>query len=374
MNRHPTTALLGGLLLAATTLTAAGCTPEGCLAGDDKACTVPSPCKELKFACEGKGFVEARVLKAGDPVPGGQNALGAVGDILIGNDQLVAVIEEISNANFLGPSGGNLLDIGTRDGNDDNVNQILQVVGILPGDALRWTSLEIVSSGPDVAAVQVRGTLDGRPWVKVAQRYEVRPCEPGIRLRTEVVNLGRDPEMWALSDGFYWSGREALPFTPGENSGFRHDGFDLLTIDSVYRTFPYLAWSSHAPPYSSYAAVACNAPALEGFNSDQVSAAGLPQTIVQSRDHLVFERFIAVAKKDDVAGAADVAHEVRAQLLKERFVTVSGTLVRPGAGPVNGGEHRGAVIFRELPTDEAPPEKQIPWTQVVVDDEGRFSA
>jgi hypothetical protein len=349
-----------------------GCKKEGCLAGDEATCRVPTPCPKLAFPSCAVGAVEVRVLRPGDAIAGGPNALGAPGDLLLGNDRVVAVIDALDNPNYLATSGGNLLDLGTRGGDDDNLNQILEGVGILPGDQARWESLEIVEAGPEVAAVQVRGALDGRPRVKVATRYEVRRCEPGIRIRTEVVNLGTEHELWAVFDGYWWGDREVLPFTPGREAGFRHASFDLDSIDDAFQRFPFLAGSGHAPPSISYAAVACNVEELHGFNSTTVSAAGLEKRIVPPLDHAVFERFIAAVPAGDVAGAAAVALEVRRQLFGERFVTLRGRLVRPGGAAIPG-EAKAAVVASETPWPGAAPQDRTPWSQALPAPDGSYA-
>ena len=348
----------------------AGCKAQGCL-GDEPGCRVRPACEALAFPdCPG-GSVEVRVLAPGDTIPGGPYAKATVGDVLLGNDRVVAAIDAVDRPRYLATSGGNLLDLGTRGGNDDNLNQVLQAVGILPGDQARWTSLEIVENGPDVAAVQVRGTLDGRPGVKIATRYEVRRCEPGIRLRTEIVNHGDDPELWALVDAWYWGGKASIPFVPGRNEGFRHVDLDLEAIDDAFRDFPFLAASVFGPPYTSYAAVACNEPALSGFNSLTASAAGLPKRIAMPRETAVLERFIAVSPRPGVAGGADLALEVRARLFGEKYATLRGKLLRPG-GVVLPGEAKGAVVASEVQRSGAPPADRVPWSQALPGPDGSF--
>lgn len=54
------------------------------------------------------------------------------------------------------------------------------------------------------------------------------------------------PQTFALSDGFYWSGRESLPFAPGEGNGFNAKSFGLTTINTAYRLFPYMAAAGHS--------------------------------------------------------------------------------------------------------------------------------
>ena len=360
-------AILAGLAAAAVL---AGCKAEGCL-GDEAGCRVKPACPSLSFqACTG-GFVDVRVLAPGDAIPGGPYAKATAGDLLLGNDRVVAAIDAIDRPRYLATSGGNILDLGTRGGNDDNLDQVLQSVGILPGDQARWESLEIVEAGPGVAAIQVRGTLDGRPGVKIASRYEVRPCEPGIRVRTEIVNLGDDPELWVLSDGWYWGGKATIPFVPARNEGFRHDEIDLETIGDAFREFPFLAGSVFGPPYVSYAEVACNVRTLSGFNSLTASAVGLGKRIAMPRDTAVFERFIAASPRPGVAGAADVALDVRARLFGEKNVTLRGKLVRPG-GIVLPGEAKGSVVVSEVPRPGAAAEERVPWSQALPGADGTF--
>jgi hypothetical protein len=370
--------------LALLGLTLAGCKKESCL-GNDEGCRVSSPCEKLSYSCEAASGsqLEVRVLtpedkRAGshapspgaDTVPGGLNALGARGDILLGNDRAVAVIAGVGTSHLLDPGGGSLLDLSARGKNNDGLNQVLPVVGILPADAVHYTSMELIDERPRRVAVQLHGTLDGRPEFPIHTLYEMRPCEPGIRVRTEVLNASVDPQLWALADGFYWSGREALPFTPSKGAGYVHPSFNLLTIGDAFRKFPYLTAALASDPASSYAHVACGeANLLEGFQSDQISSSGLPRTVVPPRDYLVFERFLAVSERGDVASAADLALELRQKLHGEKYVTLTGTVNRREA-PLGAGREVSVLISEgDL---AAPVDTRIPWTQVTPDREGRF--
>jgi hypothetical protein len=375
--------LAGCLALAALTIT--GCKKESCL-GNDESCRVASPCESLSYTCEAASSASLEVrmltptdLRAGshdtpgaDTVPGGLNAHGARGDILLGNDRAVAVIGGIGTSRFVDPNGGGLIDLTPRGRNTDGLNQMLQVVGILPADAVRYTSYELIDERPTRVAVQLRGTLDGKPEFPVHTLYEMRPCEPGIRVRTEVLNTSVDPQLWALSDGFYWSGKETLPFTPSAGTGYQHPSFNLLTIGDAFRKFPYLAAALHSEPPASYAHVACGeADMLEGFQSDQISSSGLPRTVVGPRDYLVFERFLAVSERGDIAAAADLALEVRQKLRGEEYVTLSGVVSRRGA-PVGSGREASVLISEGRLAAE--PSTRVPWTQLTPGADGRFQA
>jgi len=382
----PSPLRLLALCLALAGLTLAGCKKESCL-GNDEGCRVVSPCDKLSYSCEAASgsqlelrplTPEDRRAGSGSPiaglptVPGGLNALGARGDILLANDRAVAVIAGIGNTNLLDPNGGSLLDLSARGKDNDGLNQVMQIVGILPHDAPRYTSVELIDDRPRSVAVQLRGTLDGRPEFPIYTRYEMRPCEPGIRVRTEILNTSVDPQLWALADGYYWSGREALPFTPSEGAGYKHPSFGLTNIGDAFREFPYLAATLASDPGVSYAAVACGqAKALQGFQSDQISSAGLPRTVVGPRDYLVFERFLAVSERGDVAAAADLALEARQQLLGEKYVTLRGTVNRRAA-PLGAGREVSVLVSQG--TLAANPDTRTPWTQVTPDKEGRFQA
>jgi hypothetical protein len=372
--------------LALAGLTLAGCKKESCL-GNEATCQVSSPCESLSYACalSAGPALELRVLTSEDKrvgshapsggsetVPGGLNAIASRGDILLGNDRAVAVIAGIGNAHLLDPNGGSLLDLSVRGEDNDGLNQVLPVVGVLPADAAHYTSMRLIDERPRRVAVQLDGTLDGRPEFPVHTLYEMRPCEPGVRVRTEVLNASVDPQLWALADGFYWSGREALPFTSAPGTGYEHPSFSLLTIGDVYSRVPYLAAALPSEPGVSYAQVGCGqTDNVEGFQSDQISLSGLPRTVVPPRDYLVFERFLAVGERGDAASAVDLALELRQALRGERYVTLRGTVSR--RAPPRDPGHELSVFISEGELAAAP-STRIPWSQVTPDSAGRFEA
>ena len=67
-----------------------GCDTPTCLDGDTT-CRMPTPCPEVSYTCD-SGTTEVRVLGPGDPHPGVMAALASAGDIILGNDKVVAVI------------------------------------------------------------------------------------------------------------------------------------------------------------------------------------------------------------------------------------------------------------------------------------------
>ncbi|MCB9685471.1 MAG: CehA/McbA family metallohydrolase [Alphaproteobacteria bacterium] len=334
----------------------------GCLTGTDDQCVVPSPCEGVAFTCEDGGTVEVYVLQEGDPLPVlGQNVLASPGDIVLRNGHVAAVVDGLDHPHYTAPTGGSLLDLAPVDGTD-GLRNIFQATGLLPGDAVNYTEVRILETGENgVGAVQFRGTLDGHPDIPVATRYEIRPCDEGVRIRTEVVNLEPDPYPVFLVDAFYWGGREALPFTPGP--GFEHPSFGLTTLADALRDVPWMATGAHGAGAASYGVTSCDHPNLQGFQSREFSAMGAPKRILMPRDYEVFERFVSTDRRSSVAGGADIAQEVRGQSVGSEHVTVSGRLVAED-GRGLGELARASLVIRDEEGDAASqvvPEADGSW-------------
>lgn len=373
MRRFPSFCLkpaLVGLVLSLF-FSNAGCKNEGCLASTlSEACEVVSPCEQLSFSCADQA-VSVRVLRAGDIRTSGQAALASPGDYVLENSLVRAVVDDLAHPHYLAPTGGALLDLAPRSTNRDSLNHVFQATGLLPQDAANYRMAQVID---DIKkkAVQFRGTLDGFPNVLISTRYEIRPCEPGIRVRTEIVNRSADTQIWSATDGFYWGGRENLAFVPAVGVGFMHPRLTITSVNDVFVEAPYLVAARHTHEQSSYVSVGCNEPLLSGFHSDSVSSMGLRRRIIPPRDYEVFERFIGVADDGDVGPAADIALEVRRQLFDEAYVTMSGTIVV--AGDETLGDPTRATILISEGTSMTSSARRTPWTQVTPDVGGHFQA
>lgn len=353
------------------------CEPEGCLSGNDPQCELPSPCADLTFTCPddaaGEAFVREIAADGDVDAPGGLDALWAPGDHILANDQIVAVIEALDHPHYLGPTGGGVVDLANRGANNDSLRSLVQVTGLLPEDAARYTELRALE-GDGWAAVQVHGVLDGRPGVRIITRYEVRDCEPGLRIRTELINESDDPLSMLVGDGWYWGGRENLPFTPYPGAGFIHPSFGLSTVGSALRDTPYMVGGAHVAPSAAYAAIGCSTETLQGFHSEEVTLYGAPRRVIMPRDYEVFERFIAVAPTEDVAGAADIALEVRGKLFAEPWTELSGQVTLAAGDPSALGASIRAQVLISEGSRATPPEERTPWTHVVPRADGSWTA
>lgn len=342
----------------------------GCLGSADPRCIPPSPCSGLAYTCTAGPARIRRIARLGDR-PKGPRALGSAGDFLLENDRLVAVIDDVDHAHHLSPSGGTLLDLAPR-GGEDHLNQVSTVTGILPRDAVRYTRLEPLELGDGTVALVGRGHLDGDPRIAVSTRWELRPCDPGVRIRTEVWNGGQD--VWAhyLADVFFWGDRGATPFLPLHGQGHHQPALDLEALDDSWRTFPWVAASVHVPGASSYAMVACTRDHLEGVHDSTLSAAGLARTVLRPGDGQAFERMIFVAEGAGLSGAQSLAVEARSKLFGEPSVVVSGRTTS-GAGPIGGDERLISLLVSAVDRLDAPDEAALPLSEIVPDATGAFS-
>lgn len=353
--------------LIASAALVAGCKKEGCLTGNDPECIVPSPCEDLAFSCS-SGSVSLRVLAPGDPAlsPGNPLALAAPGDIVLENDHVQVVIEALDHPHYIAPTGGGIVDFAIRGRDNDSLRSVFQGTGLLPTEAFHYTSLRTFEED-GLVAVQVNGHLDGFPDIKVATRYELRPCDPGVRVRSEVVNRTPDPQTWFVTDAWYWGGRELLAFTPGR--GFRHPSFGLTTVLEAFDEVPFMAAGLHTEPAASYATVACNVDALNGFQSEEVTAMGLPNRVVMPREYEIFERFHGVVDGASISRAADLAMDVRSKLFGEPYATIRGKLEANGSAIFGDPVHASIHVLAD-----GPPGASRQVTHIVPEPDGSFSA
>lgn len=361
-------------LLAAASLTCTGVEDPGCLGSDDPACVPPSPCPTLRYTCAGERFARAARMTRPDQRLPGLAALATPGDLLLENDRVVAFFDAPDHPHHLATSGGALLIFAPR-GGVDHLNHVYHITGILPRDGVRYVRWELVNA-PDHAAVIFRGALDGYPDIAVVTRYELRPCDPGLRVRTEVRHAGLLPTAWILADAWFWGDRSMTPFAPGRGMGFRHPPLDLVDLDAGWRSFPWMAAQSHAAPDTSYATVACGGRArLDGVNNVNISATGLPRTQVLPGDGLAFERMLFTAQGLGVAGAAGLALDAHSRLNGGATTELVGRVVDAAGAPLGGDERLASLEVYEpaMGGDPDDPAGTTPWSQVVPDVGGGFA-
>lgn len=345
------------MLLASLAVAVTACGDRTCL---DGAC--PVPCAQLAYTCEPRGLYVGRV---GDAPASLRLALGqgADDDTLISNGLVTAVISAPASASDLAPTGGNLVDLGPAGGTDD-VNIVYQLAGILPEDAFAYRELAIEQAA-DLVAVTVRGTLDGRPDVRVATRYELGACDPGLRVRSELFNGSPETHAWLVADAWHAGKRRALPFSPAPEQGYTTPELDLLELTALWDPYDYNAAATPSVDSPGYGSVACSAETLSGVNDPEISALGTPMQIVRPGETVVLERLLVAAGRGQGPGPAiDEVLAARVQLFGTPALAVSGRIVAGGL-PFGGDVRRASVIVR---ADGRPVSAIVPGA------DGRFTA
>jgi hypothetical protein len=313
----------------------------------------------------------------------GAKALAAVGDLLLENDLVRAVLDAPEHSHGLAPTGGTILDLaplGATSG--DQLNGISQAVGVLPRDAAHYETWEVIDQhaaqapAPAFVAVVFRGHLEGDTRVSVVTRYELRPCEPGLRVRTDVFNGAPDPNTLYVTDGFFWGDNSSLPFVPLEGGGFQLPDLDLLHLSDAWRVWPFMVARSQAAPDVAYGVVPCNHPNGAGFNSTTLSASGTPLVTTLPGDGLSYERFILAVPGAGLAPVVGEALRVRAAAHGEPApVTVTGRVVADGS-PFDARDGRAASLLFYEPAfgpDPDDPTRRRPWSEAVPAPDGTFA-
>jgi hypothetical protein len=369
-------------IASVTAAFAAGCTRDGCVGGDDRTCLPASACQALRYACDSSqdgvrvAAFEDDAMPLRDP-----KARGVRGDIVLENDLVRVVLAGPGHAADLAPTGGWIVDLAPKAaGSGDQINSIYQAAGLLPRDAVHYEGVPEQHTGRDdvgpFKAVVFRGRLEADSRVTVVTRYEMRACEPGVRVSSDLFNGAAEPNTLYLADGLFWGDNSAVPFAPGTGLGFRAPKLDLEDVASAWREWPFVAARSQASPDSSYAIVPCDRPQLAGFNNPTMTTAGVPLTTTLPGDGIHFERFIIAAAGPGLAPAAAEALRARAMLHDETApVTISGRVVAAGA-PIDGRSGRAAsLLFYEAAFGSNPddPARRTPWNEAVPGPDGRFS-
>lgn len=335
----------------------AGCHEDSCLQG-----TCDVPCAELRFTCAARPLYVGRVAEA----PAAYRlalAQGGDDDVLISNGIVTAVISAIDAPNDLAPTGGNLVDYGLAGGSDD-ITIIYQLAGILPEDAFAYRTLTVTERA-GMVAVTVRGTLDGRPEVDVVTHYELRDCDQGLRVRSELFNGSAQLQAFVIADTSHWGKRRVVPFVPARDQGYAQPELDLLELSALWKPYDHVAGANPDPDAPGYASIACAEDELHGVNDLEISALGTPMTFVEPGDTVQLERLLVVNGRGQGPGPAiDVALAARAQLFRTPIGSVAGRITAGGM-PFGGDVRRASVIVRA---------GGVPVSAIVPAADGRFRA
>ncbi|HET9959268.1 MAG TPA: CehA/McbA family metallohydrolase [Polyangiaceae bacterium] len=341
---------------------------EGCLGGDDPACLPASPCPALEFSCPSDTELVLRRVERPEDRPSGIKADAAPGDILLQNGSVSVVLAGLDAPRGLAPSGGAIVDLAPREGAaEDAIGHVFQAVGILPDDAAHYDAVELLDQRPSSVSAIFRGRLDARPDMRIATRYELRACDPGLRIRSELFNGARDALPVFLSDAAFWGDRNLTPFVPVPGRGYVHPELDLEHLDRAFGDTPFLVADAHDEASSTYGWLACDARQLSGFHNTTISAVGPERVLLEPFDGLVFERFAAARPGPGLSRAVDTVLAARRMLFGEPTTRVTGKVRAAGAigDPFAAGERRLSLLFFDS-------EKQTAVSEIVPNPAGEF--
>ncbi|MDP3275210.1 MAG: CehA/McbA family metallohydrolase [Deltaproteobacteria bacterium] len=141
----------------------------------------------------------------------GPNAVGKVGDWVLDNGVVRAVVDDVqSGGGGFALSGGQLVDLARHTegrAGPDELGQVFNYLGSFPRQ-LRYESSTSALSPEGVASVTVRGVDPRTPGLRGETTYRLRPGTAAIELDTTITFDGDSPTEVGLGDAIQWAGAE----------------------------------------------------------------------------------------------------------------------------------------------------------------------
>jgi hypothetical protein len=375
--------------------------------------------------------LDARPLTAADlPELGGSDFNAGVGDILLRNDKVWAVILAVGATPDFGvpftaevlPSAGVLIDAGTVGDRNDELNEIHQLLNLSPDSLVLYGAVVASGVSGDTASVTVAGialfpgvSTPSSPTIFVTTTYSVTEGNAWIDISSTVTNGNAFPlPIFQVTDADITVSRSRIPFQPFPFRGSKNPPLDLSDPLSSFGAFPFMSTPgvlgpddgsmnddgtakqhvsyTFVPPSLSEPLIGFASPAVVAVgNSFDLAAlaAGNPPLLGPGASLDVERRFV-ISNRNDVESTLDIALPglglgTRAELTG-RVVDGNGDPVAqaqiffdntfPGANPALVGfvtvldENRDGVADGVIPVSAGDP---VPFTHVVTGADGRFT-
>ncbi|MDJ0848407.1 MAG: hypothetical protein QNK04_08525 [Myxococcota bacterium] len=375
---------------------------------------------------------EARPLVGADLAAiGGSDFDGGIGDLLLRNDRVWAVIldPEAVTGDFgipvtpeVLPSRGVIIDAGTVGQRNDELNEIHQILNLEGTSPVLYGQLLDIGVEGDTASITVGGIAlfpaigcTAEPTVFVTTTYAVTQGNAWIDVSTTVTNANAcDLPVFQITDVDVTVNRSRIPFQPFPARGEKNPPLDFSDPFSAIGVFPFLATPGILGPEDgavntdqspkedvSYALVAdslaspligvANGAAVVVGNAFDLGAVGggnIP--VIPPGGTLTHVRKLVVTDRNDVESVLDVALPAldlgtRAKF-SGRVVDGNGDPVAdshvffdnvfPGADPALAGlvtlldENRDGVADGVVPITGGEP---VPSTHTITGPDGRFT-
>lgn len=183
-----------------------------------------SPGADARLRLAGRGAARegarafVRPLAAGEHLAG-PNALGSEGDLLLGNDEVLFVVERLGRGSGFAQGGGNVVDAADARARVDELGQIVTYFGSFPRQAV-YDALEVAEEKDGAATITARGRDSLEPSLHVTTRYRLAPTDRALLVSTTIEHRGKGTvTLPSLGDAVQWGSTEKV--APGLPRGFR---------------------------------------------------------------------------------------------------------------------------------------------------------
>ncbi|MCA9553332.1 MAG: carboxypeptidase regulatory-like domain-containing protein [Myxococcales bacterium] len=236
-----------------------------------------------------------RVIETPQELLWGPAATGAIGDYMLDNGLVLAVISHDAATSGFAASAGNLVDLAPLPDGEDHLNEVFMYLDDEFPRQATYSAIKVIEKGGGKKAARVRaiGVDTGNDHLKVETDYILEPGARWITLETRVTNTASITyPKYEIGDAVQWGRTEHM--APGQ-------GFDLpgrrVNVD----------WLGGIGKDTSYAFVPDGPGRFDTFNgsmwSDPIGmVADLPPNTP-----VTYRRHVVVGRGDTASFAADVA-------------------------------------------------------------------
>ena len=249
-------------------------------------CAGPPGCRRIRSPAQSPPAA-ARVFLAVGPADlvHGPNAAGRIGDFVLENQFVRAIIDDVRGGGGFSMSGGQLLDLSLREHGSEEIGQVFTFLGRFPRQ-LRYTGSRTEIQRDGTASVVVTGNDPRTPGLDGETRYALGPLDHAITLTTTLTNHSTVATEVGLGDAIQWAGAEH--WAPGRGFALRGESQEpFLAGIGVGATYAY------AGPQT-----------LTGPNGGNWSNPVQSRTTLVPGASVTYVRRLAVAGAGDVTGAA----------------------------------------------------------------------
>ena len=287
-----------------------------------------------------------------------------------------------SHPSDLAPTGGSIIDLAPTAIGLRAIRSTRSTRRPACSRATPSTTTAIASTSGDPAdmfvAVVFRGHLEADSRVTVVTRYELRPCEPGVRVRTDLYNGAADPNTLYLADGLFWGDNAAGAVRSRRRARFpRAEAGSARRRERLARVAVRRGALAGDRPTRRTRSFPAIAPQSAGFNDPTLTAAGVPL------DHDAARRRHSLrALHHRGAGPGPGAGGRRGAARPRDASRRSGAGDRHGPGrrrgnadrrPARAGPPRCCSTSPRFGPDPDDPARRTPWSEAVPGRDGRFS-